>query len=218
MRRKLFIILFSLLISICHAQNPQTPTEYFEEVSLKFSTINDYEANIKIFRNDSLSMEGTIFYKKPNKILIEFTNPANEVFVTNGRELFWYIPSLSYVLKQKFRGESMGVASEEGLTYLAKNYNIGYAESPEPVALSEENQEKVIKLVFASSTASFPELEIAFTLTGLIRQIKGYSFGNSFTIYYYNIETNTGMPDIFFDWEPPPDATIFENFLYKVTE
>lgn len=212
------------------AQEILTPSRYFEQISIRFGDIEDYRAEISIDQNEGeIVMEGTLYYKKPDKLRIDFTEPRDQVLAMDGEKLQIYIPEYSYILEQtlKRKGEAgiAAMASEQQLTYLSENYSVAYLIGPEPVPLEEESEggesdEMVIKLKFEShSTAEgFRQLEIAFSEDGLIRRVMGKTLKGSLVMDFEDIAVNINIPEAIFEYNAPPNANAFPNFLYEGIE
>lgn len=221
-----------ILISIFSnfAQEFLTPADYFDQVSSKFSNMTDYQAIISIYNQTtdsdgntqrSLLMKGNLIYRNPDKLRIDFTSPGTQVFVTNGEMLIWYIPAYSFVLQQKLRWkspETMNMLTAQGLQYIKNNYNMAYTVGPDPVPLDTNSGEMVYKLKCFSSSSSYRQLEISITLNGMIRRVIGTTYSRTFVIDYENISINRSIPLERFDYTPPPNANVYENFLYEVIE
>ena len=73
------------------AQDILTAANYFNEISQRYGKIQDYEADITITRGEDI-MAGKLFYKTPNLLRIDFTEPKDQVLVTDGKLLTIYIP------------------------------------------------------------------------------------------------------------------------------
>ena len=82
-------ILFVFLVSVAWSQGIVTAAQFFDSVSEQYGRIEDYQAKIVITQGSKV-MEGTIFYKKPNLIRINFTNPRDQVIVMDGEMLAVY--------------------------------------------------------------------------------------------------------------------------------
>jgi len=223
----LFLILVAatgtLTVSSLFAQDIQTADRYFDKISQTYAKIQDYEAHITITQGTTV-MKGTIFYKKPDLIRIDFTDPKDQVIVSNGDTLTIYIPKQSAVFQQSLKqagGQAVGapsLANEEGLQLLRKNYSIAYLESPTPVPLDKGSTEKVVKLKleWRSTGEGFRQLELDIgDQNNLIRRIIGVSANYEKTQFdFTNIQVNQNLPNGRFNYNPPQTANIYPNFLF----
>lgn len=201
------------------SQQVVTAESFFETVSATYRGIVDYQAEIRITQGDGV-MEGTLSYKSPNLLRIDFSQPAGQVIVSDGARLTVYYPALDVVFEQALRGRGSvaGLASRQGLHYLQSNYAIAYLEEPAPVALEPGSNERVVKLRLTSRATSegFRQLEIAVSPSNLIRRITGVTVGfQEHRLDFLAIRTNQNIPDGRFNYEPPPSANIYRDFLFE---
>ena len=197
-----------------------TAYEYFEKVSGIYGNVTDYEATLKITQADTI-MKGTIFYKNPNLVRIDFTEPKDQYLLVNGEALSIYIPRHSVLLKQYLPRRSSAsleaMASSQGLIYLRNNYKIAYVIGPEPVPLDEGSKELVVKLKFQwrASAEGYKDIEISFSEQGLIRRVVGITAtGTHVQFDFTDIKINQGLPEEYFEIDDPPSAYEYKNFLF----
>ena len=213
MKRNCFfiIIIFLISVSLCNAQEFITGNTFFSQVSDNFSTIMDYRATIEIRDTESgdLKMQGTVIYKRPNLLRIDFS--GGQVFISNNEKMLCYIPAYSFVLEQEFKQDNqIIIETSKGLDYLDNNYSASFVESPNMVPLEEGSSEMVYKLNLFSSHARFRELEVSIDSNMMIRRI----ITNTIIIEYKNIQINTNLVTQQFNYIPPSSVTVVEDFLY----
>lgn len=204
------------------AQEVVTAESFFETVSAAYRGIVDYQADIRIAQGGAV-MEGSLSYKHPNLLRIDFSQPAGQVLVSDGSLLTVYYPRLEVIFEQRLRnrGNVAGLASRRGLHFLQSNYAIAYLEEPAPVPLEPGSGELVVKLKLTSraTTEGFRQLEIAVSPNHLIRRITGVTVG--FEVHrldFLDIRTNQNIPDGRFDYEAPPSANVYHDFLFESEE
>lgn len=228
-RNKRLIIIKSILLIcfICFsgtlaAQEIVTASEYFSKVSKKYGKITDYEAEIVITQEEE-EMTGVIYYKNPHLIRINFENPKDQVLTVNGESLIIYIPKYQVILEQDLPKRTdasiASMANSQGLNFLRDYYRVSFSVGPEPIPLDEDSDEMVVKLKFIwrDTAEGFKEIIISFTSDGLIRRIKGKkAITNDYVQFdFKGVKINTGIPDERFDYDPPPYANAFKNFLFE---
>ncbi len=199
-----------------------TAESFFETVSAAYSGIVDYQADISITQGEGV-MVGTLSYKSPNLLRIDFSRPAGQVIVSDGALLTVYYPRLQVVFEQRLRNRAnvTGLASRQGLHFLQANYAIAYLEGPAAVPLDPGSGELVVKLKLSSRATSegFRQLEIAVSPSNLIRRITGITVGfEEHRLDFRNVRTNQNIPDGRFDYEAPPTANIYRDFLFESEE
>ena len=218
------LILFLLATPAILAQEIQTAENYFDEVSARYGKIQDYSANISITQGE-LVMSGKLYYKSPNLLRIDFTDPEEQVLVTDGELLTIYIPKYEVILEQKLKRRSQAalasMASEQGLNLLKKNYGVAYLTGPEFVPLEDGSPEMVrkLKLTSRSNAEGFRQIVIAVGRNGLIRRITGVTLNyEEFVFDLTDIGINQNIPDMRFQYDSPPYANVYQNFLFEAEE
>jgi len=222
-----FYIIVILILSTCgvlSAQEILTAENYFDEVSARYGKIQDYTASISITQGETV-MAGVLYYKNPNLLRIDFTDPEEQVLVTNGLELTIYIPKYEVILVQRLRRRSQAalasMASEQGLNLLKKNYGVAYLSGPEFIPLEEGSQEQVrkLKLESRSTAEGFRQIVLAIGRTGLIRRITGVTIGyEEFMLDLTDIVVNQNIPDTRFEYDSPPYANVYNDFLFEAED
>ncbi|MCK5202029.1 MAG: outer membrane lipoprotein carrier protein LolA, partial [Spirochaetales bacterium] len=148
-----FIILSFLLMIIAFsqvsAQDILTASQFFDSVSDTYSTVEDYEARVSIIAGEAV-MEGILFYKSPNLLRINFSEPEEQVISVYDDILTLHIPDQNVIMEQKLQRHSNAslalMASKQGLDLLKRGYSVAFLKGPEPVALDEGSDELVRKL------------------------------------------------------------------------
>ena len=214
-------VLLMFLPLVVSAQDIVTASRYFDTVSEKYGSVVDYSAKVAIVQGKT-TMDGILMYKNPNKLRIEFSNPAGQVINSDGKTLTVFLPRYSVAFAQDLKKRSdaaiAAMASKQGLNLLKSSYSIGYVVGPEPVPLDGTTGESVVKLklTWRSGTQAYRQLEISVAANGYIRRIVGVTGGNQTLQFdFTSIRTNIGIPDTRFDYDSPPTANMIHNFLFE---
>ncbi|MFQ3620989.1 MAG: outer membrane lipoprotein carrier protein LolA [Spirochaetales bacterium] len=219
------ILLSSLVVMylfpfLLDGQEILTAENFFDQISAKYGEVQDYVAQVTITIEREV-MEGTLYYKIPNRLRIDYTNPAEQVLVTDGNRLVVYIPQYRVVMAQTLKRRSAAaiasMASRQGLILLKRNYSIAYLSSPAPVPLDDRTKEPVtkLKLTWRSSDEGFRELILSINAEGYIRRIEGITVGYQRIVFdFRNLRINQNIPDSRFRYDPPASANVIENFLF----
>jgi outer membrane lipoprotein-sorting protein len=209
---------------VVFGQEILTALEYFDTVGANYSEIDDYIARMA-WADESGTMFGTIYYKQPNLLRIDFVEPEEQVLVSNGDLFMVYVPALNVVLQQELRqipGETAAnLATPAGLEIMRRNFDIAYLEGPEPVPLDENSDLLVtqLRLDRKQVTEGFREIVLSVDETGFIRRILGTKVDyEEVTLDLSDIEINQNIPETRFDYQPEADASVYENFLFKPEE
>ena len=223
--KKLFIICLIIFPAFFAYSQEQarivTANEFLNFVSAQYGSIDDYEAKVVITKGKE-KMDGTIYYKTPSLLRINFDNPKEQVLVVDKEKLVIYIPKYRVIMQQKLKKKSgvsgAGMASKEGLKILKQNYIVSYLESPDLVPLDEGSEEMVIKLKFVWRTADegFRQLIMSVGEDNLIRRMVCVTADyTEMQFDFTDIKTNEGIPDTRFEYDSPASANVFENFLFE---
>jgi len=201
-----------------------TAENYFDEISARYGKVQDYTATISITQGETI-MTGKLYYKNSNLLRIDFSEPEDQVLVTNGAELTIYIPKYEVILVQKLKRRSQAalanMASEQGLHLLKKNYGVAYLSGPNFIPLEDGSEEMVrkLKLESRSTAEGFRQIVIAVGRTGLIRRITGVTIGyEEFVLDLTDIIVNQNIPDTRFEYDSPPYANVYSDFLFEAEE
>jgi chaperone LolA len=218
------LILMFFATQMLPAQEIQTAENYFDEISARYGKIQDYSATIRITQGES-SMTGKLYYKNPNLLRIDFSDPQEQVLVSDGQMLTVYIPKYEVILEQKLKRRSQAalanMASEQGLNLLKKNYGVAYLTGLEYAPLDEGSREMVrkLKLTSRSTAEGFRQIIIAVGRNGLIRRITGVTLSyEEFVFDLTDIGINQNIPDTRFQYDSPAYANVYQNFLFEADE
>lgn len=225
LRRALPTLLLLLLCThALPAQEILTAESFFDEVSARYGKLQDYTARVSIAKGQEV-MKGRLSYKSPNKLRIDFTDPAEQVLVTDGEELTVYIPRYEVILLQKLKRRSQAalanLVSAQGLTLLKKSYAVAYLIGQDYVPLEEGSREMVKKLRLASRSTSegFRQIVIAVARNGMIRRITGVTLNyEEFMMDLTDVVVNQNIPDTRFKYDAPAYANVYQNFLFEAEE
>jgi outer membrane lipoprotein-sorting protein len=132
------------------------------------------------------------------------------------------VPLQNVVLQQELRdqvgGSPGGIATEEGLALMRRNYDIAYLEGPEPVPLSEDSEVFVtqLRLERKQVTEGFRQLVLSIDEDGFIRRIDGTKVDwEEVQMELSDIRINQRISDQVFEEDPDASASVNENFLFE---
>lgn len=208
------------LAAICSisafSQGITTANEFFKAVSDKYATFKDYQASVDI-TIDKKEMSATILYMAPDKMRMDFTVPAQQTIVYDGKKLICYLPDSASVLTQD--AVDANPTTSEGLSLLRRYYSVSYEKGQTAVPLDENSDEKVVKLILwrRSSSESFRYIKIAIDPdTKLIRRIIAVTpSGVVYQFDFKNYDINQGLSEKRFQYDIPSGANNYDNFLFS---
>ncbi len=218
MKKVFCAIFFAFSLFSVNAQGIVTARSFFDSVSDVYASVRDYEADIDI-RANRQNMSGRVFFKRPNLLRIDFTNPSEQVICFNGDMLTIYLPGSSAILNQSVQNSGANMVSPQGLSLMSKYYSVAYETGFESVPLSDDDPTPVIKLRLGRKNTSeaFRYIKLAVDANSkLIRRIEGITpQGESFVFSFKNYELNKGISDNKFVYDAPSSANNYNNFLFN---
>ncbi|EFW38229.1 LolA family protein [Treponema phagedenis] len=228
MKKPQFFLIFSLYFIFAllgvFSQEITTAGVFFSSVSDRYKSISDYTANLTMTigtTSRAQVMSGLVSFKRPNRLKIEFSNPAEQTIVFTGDTLTIYLPAYRVILSQTVDKSSSGgasLATPQGLSLMRSAYTIAYETGSSPVPLQEGSSEMVVILSLNRKTTveTFRTIRLMISLdTKLIRRVEAWPIsGNKITFDFSNYRLNTGIPDTRFLYDAPPTANILNDFLF----
>jgi outer membrane lipoprotein-sorting protein len=209
--------------STLSAQVLLTADQFFSQLAEKYAMVTDYQADVHITAGHQ-PMAGTLLFKSPSLLRIDFSQPADQVIVFDGKTLLVYLPQYRAVLRQDSTDQGISVgaatlASKEGLSLLRRNYTIGWEQSPNPEPLDPGSDELVYRLMLSRKSVSegYKNIRISVSAdTMLIRRLEGWTVSNDkITFDFVNIQLNRGISDNKFIYNAPANANVYSNFLFQ---
>ncbi|WP_076488430.1 LolA family protein [Alkalispirochaeta americana] len=214
-------VLLLVVGGVAAAQDLLPATAFFDQVAQEYGSIEEYSANISIKNGGSVS-RGVLLFKNPERIRIDFSQPEDQVIVSDGERLQIYLPRYNVVLSQRLQsgGDAAltAAASGRGLQLLRRGYGIAYLDSPNAVPLEEGSDELVTKLRlnWRSTSEGFRQLILSIGANNLIRRIEGVTADyQEIQLDFTNIDRNPGIPASRFDYRGPSSANTFHDFLFE---
>lgn len=229
--KKIISVLFMLILvsgSFVFSQEILTASDYFKSVSEYYGTINDYEANVKISVG-SLEMEGSVSFKKPNLLRINFTDPQDQVYLFTGDTLTIYLPGLDSAMIQGLEKNTdpsatgANLATPQGLYLMSRYYYISYESGQTPVPFEEGSDELVVNLILTRRNVSegFKQIKLSISAdTKLIRCVEAIRATNDEVVKmdFTSYTINQGIPAERFIYDYPSSANSYNNFLFSEWE
>lgn len=211
---------FIVTVASLSAQGITTASAYFKSISEYYGTIKDYEVNFEI-NIEKQESAGTLSFKSPDLLRMDYSNPNQQVIVYNGDTLTIYLPNSNAILQQQITQENSGssMATPQGLSLLSRYYTVQYETGQNPEPLEEGSDEMVIKFVLyrKNNSEAFKSINIAVNAqTKLIRRILAVTpKGEQFSFDFLDYKLNQDISDQRFVYEAPSSANNYNNFLFS---
>jgi len=94
----LLLAVFLSLFQSTQSAAPPTPdtNTIIDGVDRSFARMQDFSADFVQIAQDSLNQrqqeEGHLYLAKPRKMRMEYKNPEEKLFVSTGKNVYWYVP------------------------------------------------------------------------------------------------------------------------------
>lgn len=202
------------------AQNITTASAYFKSVSEYYQTLKTYEADFDMMQG-KVESAGHFSFKAPDLLRLDFSNPKDQVFVFASNKLTIFDPKSSVILEQEITSESNGASltSPQGLNLLNRYYTITYESGQNAEPLEDDSDEMVYKLMLfkKSSAEAFKTIKLCISAdTKLIRRVEATpNSGDVIVMNYYDYKLNGDITDQRFQYDAPPTANNYNNFLFS---
>lgn len=187
-----------------------------KKMSEMFESIKDYTADFDWINGD-VHYRGSFRYKKPDRILLNFVEPQDQIIVSNSQMLYIYIPYLKVVVQQTLtedtESEILMTGTETGLSKLFDEYSFSFYDSSSPLPL-RNSRAYHLRLSQKTPKVGFKNMDIWVAENGLLLQSNGRSpNGVEVSLIFSNIQLNTELPDYIFEFDVPADAQIIRNII-----
>jgi outer membrane lipoprotein carrier protein len=153
--------------------------------------------------------EGTVFLKKPEKMLWDYSKPEAKKLVINPKKAWLYVPEDNLVYVQdtrKILNSRLVIRFLTGVGRLKDDFHVRYARPRE----TDAKGNYLLELTPRQAGAGIGSLLL--TVDKEDYQILSCSlkdtYGNLTRITFRDIKINSNLPDSLFTFTPPPGATV----------
>ena len=155
--------------------------------------------------------EGTVYFKKPKKMLWDYSRPQAKKLVINARTAWLYVPEDKMVYVQDSKNvfsSGQAIRFLAGIGKLKEDFKISYAK-PQQDSAGRYLLEMVPKGGPQSAGGAQKLLATVDPDTFFIIGCNFKDgFGNTTTIRFHDIKTNNGLADSLFTFKPPPGVEV----------
>jgi outer membrane lipoprotein carrier protein len=170
--------------------------DFLQEVTLKTMKRTDRE-------------EGTVYFKKPKRMLWHYTKPANKKMIINPKKTWLYLPEdrIAYLQPaEQLPPSALGIRFLTGLGNLQNDFDVRYTE-PHPV---DGQGNYLITLIPRDSRTGIAKFFL--TVDGqhfrIIQCRFADHYGNTTLLRLKNIKINGNLPESLFTFTPPPGVEV----------
>ncbi len=194
-----------------------TVNDVVTSVRKEFAKIQSYQAEFKIVtdgQGKGKLQTGIIKYKSANKLCVEFSQPAGQRIVSDGKTMWIYIPSLHVVAEQDLKSDTGLFSSntKSGLSRLFSKYHYRFASKEQPEPQDDGSKMYTIILKQKESRSGYRRMKLWITEKYFITRAVGEtSTGKRIDISFSNLKTNVNIPNATFRFEAPSSARVIKN-------
>lgn len=150
---------------------------------------------------------GSVWFKKPGKMLWEYTAPQAQKIILDGKNLWLYVPEDKQVMKNNFSTIPQHIVVDlfRGKIAIQEKFKVSPAQS-------ENKKELALDLVPLTYDPTVKKLTLWVDAEKfyILRTCLDDDFGTRTTLAFSNIAIDKNMPDSTFAFTPPPGVEVFE--------
>jgi len=218
-RKRIFPILSLIVALIFPAMPALSQVLSLDELAGKIQRVYDHtvdfraafvqEATIKSMERTTRE-GGTVYLKKPERMLWDYTDPSMKKLVINPRKAWLYLPEEEIVYVQDAKNvlsSKMTIRFLTGIGRLKDDFDMAFS----PDGPTDAEGDYVILLTPRGYEAGIKTLVLTvnkdtFHITGCVFTDL---YDNDTRLTFSNIEFNTDPPDELFEFTPPPGVKIY---------
>ncbi|EQA46675.1 outer membrane lipoprotein carrier protein LolA [Leptospira broomii serovar Hurstbridge str. 5399] len=203
-----------------------SPSEVVKKVRKTFSEIKSYKADFVIqteSNKKTRSMKGVCYYKKGGKIRYEFSDPAGDEIVSDGKTLWIFIKRLNAVGKQDLTlnksnksGPIFASVTEEGLSRIFRKYHYKFDSIEQPQISPKDNRKYfVLALEQREKIGGYETMTLYVDEENFLikRAVASDGRGKTTTVEFSGWDRNADVEDGQFNFRPDGNAKIVNNPL-----
>ena len=205
----------------------ESHAEVAREVQKKFDELNQFTASFQITTKDGgrvKNMSGRVYYQKPGKIRYEFSQPAGNLIVSDGRIMWFYIRRLNAVGKQELTLKKKNASNRDvftadptnGLKRLFRKYHF-YFDIPEQPRNFDDGTFFVLDMDQREKIGGYEHIRLFIDpKTYLVQRAEASDgYGKQTSIRFSNINTGQPLDGTLFQYQPDDGVRVVLNPLVK---
>jgi outer membrane lipoprotein carrier protein len=206
----------SATVAVSAAQSGSgTAEQLASRIQARYDTIRDFEADfVQTYQGGLLrtktTEQGTVAIKRPGRMRWVYTKPERKEFVSNGQQIYSYIPRDKQVIVSPMpAGEQTTPALFlTGRGHLVRDFTVAFEEVP-----GAPQGSVGLKLVPRRGDPEFEWLMIAVDPQTLqIRQLVALDRqGGRSSFLFTNLKENRNLSDKIFDFQVPRGVDVIKN-------
>ena len=210
------IVAFALTLTSSAAQSgPESAEQLAARIQARYDTIRDFEADfVQSYQGGLLrtktTEQGTVAIKRPGRMRWLYTKPERKEFVSNGQQIYSYIPRDKQVIVSPVPtgDQTTPALFLTGRGHLVRDFTVTFAEVP-----GAPQGSVGLKLVPKKGDPEFEWLMISVDPQALqIRQLVALDRqGGRSSFLFTNLKENRNLSDKIFDFQVPRGVDVIKN-------
>lgn len=194
-----------------------TVGDVVRQIRATYGKLDSYQANfvIESERHGRKTVQrGIIRFKNSDHLVLDFTQPANQKIVSNGRMMWIYIPSKNVVAEQDLKSDSglFAAGSQSGLNRLFSKYHYRFASKEQPETMKDGSKMYTLELKQRESRSGYREINLFVNENYFITKAEGItSTGKKVSITLTDFRTDVDLPSSLFKFDIPARARVLKN-------
>ncbi|HLZ40024.1 MAG TPA: outer membrane lipoprotein chaperone LolA [Candidatus Sulfotelmatobacter sp.] len=217
MRSPKLILLALVLVQFAVAATPTEVKEIAAAVDAHYNHLQSLEAQFtELYRGSGMERteSGTLWLKKPGKMRWEYRSPRDKLFVSNGKDAWFYVPEDHQARKtaaKKLEDVRSPLAFLLGKAKLQKELR---GLSPAPDIAPMQAGDVVLRGVPSAMADQFNEIVLEVTPDHrIVRLIVEAVDGSSTEYQFSDQKENVPIADARFQFRPPAGTEVVEGEL-----
>ena len=195
----LFVTFFSSLLS---AQVNKTLDQFYQSTQ---SLQAGFEQTVRNSRGIIIEQSiGSLILSRPDKFILEYTEPAEQKYISNGKTIWIYDVELEQV---NIKHIDEGIGDSPALL-LSSNANIYNHYEVSDVKFGHSDGLDWVQLLAREPEMTFEKVLLAFKGKILMQMIMHDSFGQITDLKFSKIEINKPFANRKFNFVPPDDVDV----------
>ncbi len=198
--KKTAVLIFSLVFMSISVFASNGADSLMNSLQKRFNSLTDLTAEFIQTSNGKTNLSGTIFYKKENKLKIEFKNVT---IISNGKTNWNYNKNQNKTIISSYDSTNPSIFSISSF--------INDIPSECDVTLQTDNDSTVLVLIPKNNQLNFKEAKIWLTDSNLIDKIELTDANNiRMGIRFSHYKLNQGLSNSNFKFSPPKGSDIID--------
>ncbi len=193
---------FFLLSSIVYAQSNKTLDQFYQST---ISLQADFEQTISTTRGKIIeSSLGSLILSRPDKFILEYSTPAEQKYISNGKTIWIYDVELEQV-SIKNLDENLG---DSPALLLSSHNNVYKHYVVTDIMMQQADDISWVQLQAKGAEMTFEKVILGFKNNTLMQMTMYDSFGQVTELKFTKVQVNKPFAHRQFNFIPPDDVDI----------